>query len=94
MTDDPYHMRCPDLTEARSAIAQLYGEVTAARRWSKLLADADLSGKEQDPASVRRLAETMMAADPVMALSGRSLMIRVNAYEYLRTASEIVAEAG
>ena len=46
------------------------------------------------PLVVRRVAEAMMAADPVMALSGRSLMIRVNTYEYLLAASEIIAEAG
>lgn len=93
MTDDPYHMRRPDLPEARAAIEQLYG-YAAADRWQKVLAQAGLTGQETDPGAVRRVAEAMMAADPVMALSGRSLMIRINTYEYLLTASEIVSEAG
>ena len=93
MSADPYHMTRPNLAEAKAAIEQLYGS-RAAERWSKLLAEAGLRGNETDPSAVRRMAETMMASDGAMALSGRSLMIHVNTYEYLLTASEIIADAG
>jgi len=93
MTTDPYHMRRPDLAEARAAIEKLYGP-GADERWQKLLVKAGLSGRETDPDAVRRIAEAMQATDPVTALSGRSLLIRVNTYEYLLAASEIIADAG
>lgn len=93
MTTDPYHMRRPDLAEARAALVQLYGP-GAEDRWQRLLTRAGLSGRETDPDAIRRVAEAMQATDPVMALSGRSLLIRVNTYEYLLAASEIISEAG
>lgn len=89
----PYHMKRPSLADAQGVLEQIYG-ATAGDRWNRLLGQAGLTGHETDPAAVRRLAEAMMASDEVMALSGRSLMIQVNTYEYLLTASEIIAGAG
>ncbi len=91
-TTDPYHMTRPDLAEAEAAIGRLYGHEAGAV-WQKLLASAGLTGRETDPAAVERLAETMLAADPVLSLSGRGLMIRIKSYEYLLAAAEMIADA-
>ncbi|GAA2532089.1 hypothetical protein [Winogradskya humida] len=91
-SDDPYHMRRPDLAEAKAALEKLYGH-TAAEIWQRLLTQSGLTGKETDPDAVRRLADTMVASDPVLALSGRALMIRVKSYEYLQAAASAVADA-
>jgi hypothetical protein len=90
MADDPYHLRQPDLASARAAVFEVYGPGASAR-WDELLGAAGLSGRETSIDAVRRLAEVMMASDPVTALSGRSLLIRVNTYEYLLAASDIIA---
>lgn len=92
MSADPYHMSRPDLPEAEAAIRQLYGHEADAV-WQKLLTSAGLTGRETDPAAVERLAATMLAADPVLALSGRGLTIRIKSYEYLLAAAQMIAEA-
>ncbi|MFI5933964.1 hypothetical protein [Actinoplanes sp. NPDC051494] len=92
MTADPYHMRRPDLAEARQALDQLYGHGTG-ELWQKLLTQAGLTGHETDPSAVQRLADVMLAGDPVLALSGRALVIRIKSYDYLAAAAAVVADA-
>lgn len=92
LTADPYHMPRPDLAEAKAAMHRLYG-YRADDMWQTLLGKAGLSGHESDPAAVERMAETMMATDPVMALCGRSLVIRYKTYEYLLAAAAVIEEA-
>lgn len=92
MTADPYHMTRPDLAEAKAAVHRLYG-YRADDMWQTLLGQAGLTGAESGPAAVERLAETMIATDPVLALCGRSLVIRYRTYEYLRAAAATIDEA-
>jgi hypothetical protein len=92
MAADPYHMSRPDLAEAKDAVRRLYG-YRADDMWQTLLGKAGLSGHESDPAAVERMAETMIAADPVLALCGRSLVIRYKTYEYLLAAAAVIEEA-
>ncbi|WP_067501081.1 hypothetical protein [Actinoplanes sp. TFC3] len=92
MTNDAYHMSRPDLAEAKAAVEKLYGH-RARDVWPGLLNRAGLSGHETDPAAIERLTEAMLGADPVLALCGRSLVIRLKSYEYLRAAATVIAEA-
>ena len=92
MTAKPYHMPRPGLTEAKAAVHRLYGH-RSDDMWRALLAKAGLTGQESDPAAVERMAETMMATDPVLELCGRSLIIRYRTYEYLLAAAAAIEEA-
>ena len=92
MSDDPYHMQRPDLAEAEAAVYRLYGHESAGR-WQSLLAAARLTGHETEPDAVERVVEVMLAADPVTALCGRGLAIRIRTYEYLLSAASIIQEA-
>ncbi|MBN2448159.1 MAG: hypothetical protein JXO22_15630 [Phycisphaerae bacterium] len=92
MTNDPYHMRRPDLPEAKAAVERLYGQ-TSRTVWQGLLAKAVLTGHETAPEAVERLARTMMADDSALALCGRSLLIRLKTHEYLLAAAAAVTKA-
>jgi hypothetical protein len=92
MATDPYQMRRPDMAEAKAAVGRLYGH-TSDDVWRSLLTRTGLTGRETDPAAIQRLAQAMLADDSVLSLCGRSLLIRINGYEFLLAAAAVIAEA-
>lgn len=92
-TDDAvYHLRRPDLGEARTALQRLYTHQTATI-WQSLLARAGLTGAETDDASFDRLLTAMTDTDPVMGLCARSLRIRATTYTHLSAAHTLISDA-
>lgn len=90
--DTVYHLRRPDLAEARAALQRLYTHQTATI-WQAMLTRAGLTGKETDDASFDRLLTAMTATDPVMGLCARSLRIRATTYTYLTAAHTLISDA-
>jgi hypothetical protein len=88
----PYDLTRPDLAEAREAVQRLYRDA-ADELWGELLRKAGLRGDETDDASLQRLISTMLAADPVIALCGRSLAIRANTFTRLSAAHDLIKSA-
>lgn len=88
----PYGLARPDLDEAHLALAEIYAEVTD-QRWHQLLRKADLTGRETDPESLDRLLEEMKDGDPIIALCGRSLGIRVASFDAIATERELIGSA-
>ncbi|MER7282760.1 hypothetical protein ABT369_50875 [Dactylosporangium sp. NPDC000244] len=91
VTTGPYEMSRPDLAEARESLHRLYGAGTE-QLWSDLLRQAQLTGRETDPAALERLIAAMLAADPVTALCGRSLAIRAATFVRLSAVHDLIRE--
>ena len=89
---EAYHLRRPDLAEARAALQRLYTHQSDTI-WQTLLTRAGLTGSETDEASFSRLLTAMTDTDPVMALCARSLSIRANAYTHLAAAHTLIHDA-
>jgi hypothetical protein len=83
----PYGLARPDLDEAHQALAEIYAEVTD-QLWAKMLQKANLSGRETDAQALDRILELMKASDPITALCGRSLAIRVASFDAIATERE------
>jgi hypothetical protein len=88
----PYDLSRPDLAEAREAVRRLY-RGAADELWNNLLHESGLRGDETDDASFQRLIATMLAADPVIALCGRSLAIRATTFTRLSAAHDLIRSA-
>lgn len=89
----PYGLPRPDLDEAHLALAEVYAEITD-RVWHQLLRSAGLSGRETDPESLDRLIDAMKDCDPITALCGRSLAIRVASFDAIATDRELIGSMG
>jgi hypothetical protein len=92
VNNGPYDLTRPDLAEAREALQRLY-RTAADELWSELLRKSGLRGDETDDASLQRLIATMLAAEPVIALCGRSLAIRANTFAGLSAAHQLIRSA-
>jgi hypothetical protein len=85
----PYGLARPDLDEAHMALAEIYAEVTD-QLWHQLLQKAGLTGREIDPDSLDLVLEEMKNGDPITALCGRSLAIRVASFDAIATDRELI----
>jgi hypothetical protein len=92
VNNGPYDLSRPDLAEARDAVQRLY-RGAADELWADLLQRSRLRGDETDEASFDRLIATMLVADPVIALCGRSLAIRASTFTRLSTAHDLIRSA-
>ena len=81
----PYRLARPTLHDAYSAVYGLYGPHTA-DIWRTLLHSAGLTGEETAPSALDRLVVVMQADQPLIRICGRSLQVRVTAYEQLARA--------
>ncbi|HET6484620.1 MAG TPA: hypothetical protein VFG35_31895 [Actinoplanes sp.] len=88
----PYRLKCPTIADAHAAMTRLYGAQVDGI-WAGVLAQASLRGSETGLADVKRLIAAMIAADPVTALCGRSLAIRLSAFEHLSIARTVIQDA-
>jgi HEAT repeat protein len=88
----PYGLARPDLDEAHMALAEIYAEVTD-QLWAKLLREANLDGRETDPEALDKILEIMKDSDPITALCGRSLAIRVASFDAIATDRELIGSA-
>jgi hypothetical protein len=91
-TSGPYGLPRPDLDEAHHALAEIYAEITD-RIWHQLLRETRLTGRETDPDALDRVIEAMKAGDPITALCGRSLEIRVAAFDAIATDRELIGSS-
>ncbi|WP_035858756.1 hypothetical protein [Cryptosporangium arvum] len=85
----PYGLPRPDLDEAHLALAEIYAEITD-RIWTQILNETGLSGRETDPDALDRVIDAMKSSDPITALCGRSLEIRVAAFDAIATDRELI----
>ncbi|GAA0237595.1 hypothetical protein [Cryptosporangium japonicum] len=85
----PYGLPRPDLDEAHQALAEIYAEITD-RIWTQILHQTGLSGRETDPDALDRVIDAMKSSDPITALCGRSLEIRVAAFDAIATDRELI----
>jgi len=81
----PYRLARPTLQDAYAALRGLYGPHTD-DAWQTLLFSAGLTGQETAPSALDRIVVAMQGAHPLIQLCGRSLRVRVAAYESLARA--------
>lgn len=84
-TSGPYGLPRPDLDEAHVALAEITDRI-----WQQLLHETNLTGHETDPEALDRVIEAMKSGDPITALCGRSLEVRVAAFDAIATDRELL----
>ena len=87
-----YGLPRPDLTEAAEAVRRVCGHDTDGV-WQQLLQSAGLTGRENDPASMNRLLTAMRAGNPVLAMCAQALTIRLETYDRLSAAHDMIRSA-
>ena len=90
----PYGLRRPGPADAHAAIVRVCG-ANAAPTWARLLAAADLSGREDERAALERLLAVMdTSADALVRLCAQPLRIRLASYDRLSAAHALMTPAG
>ncbi|GAA3293337.1 hypothetical protein Dvina_20210 [Dactylosporangium vinaceum] len=85
-----YGLAEPTLADARAALAAVFGSEDGNAKWQHLLHGAGLTGAETDSAALSRLIAAMRGADPVTALCGQSLAIRLDSYTRLSATHDLL----
>ena len=85
-----YGLAQPQLADVRASLTKVFGE-RVDPIWVRLLSTAGLTGTETDLDSLTRLGQAMLASDqPVVALCGRGLVIRLASFAHLRSVHDSV----
>ena len=85
-----YGLAAVVVADARQALGRVLGD-RADEEWSLLSDRAGVTGAETDPEAVDRVIRAMQAwPDPVVALCGRSLLIRVSSHRHLSATQDLV----
>jgi hypothetical protein len=81
-----YGLAMPTCRDVRDSLERIYGPSGAAV-WERLVRESGIDGHEQGPEALRRLLVAMEANDdPVVALCGTSMAIRLTSFDHLSAA--------